>query len=116
MISIQQEHLEIGYETGLIETVLSNGWIVKQSFDWFVDADGVHVEYGPEAMEVVGAEEIEEYSAEELAALEACEWDAYDLMTEICGSKYYSEAVKEFKAGLDKYAYYGVSEKDFCSI
>ena len=116
MITIQNESLEIGYETGLIETVLSNGWIVKQSFDWFVDADGVHVEYDPDAMEVIGAEKIEKYSAEERAALEACEWDAYDLMTEVCGSKHYSEAIKEFNASLDKYAYYGVSEKDFCSI
>ena len=116
MISIQREHLEIDYETGLIETVLSNGWIVKQRFEWFVDYDGVQVEYDSDSMKVIGAEEIEEYSAEERAALEACEWDAYDLMTEICGSKYYSEAIKEFNASLDKYAYYGVSEKDFCSI
>jgi len=116
MISIQYERIEIGYETGQIKTILSNGWIVKQRFDWFVDADGVHVEYDPDAMDVIGAEKIEEYSAEERAALEACEWDAYDLMTEVCGSKYYSEAEKEFKESLNKYAYYGVSEKDFCSI
>ena len=116
MITIQNERLEIGYETGLIETVLSNGWIVKQSFDWFVDADGVHVEYDPDAMEVIGAEKIEKYSAEERAALQACEWDVYDLITEIYGSKYYREAEKEFKESLDTYAYYGVSEKDFCSI
>ena len=116
MISIQREHLEIDYETGLIETVLSNGWIVKQRFEWFVDYDGVQVEYDSDSMKVIGAEEIEEYSAEERAALEACEWDVYDLITEIYGSKYYREAEKEFKESLDTYAYYGVSEKDFCSI
>ena len=63
MITIQNERLEIGYETGLIETSLSNGWIVKQCFNWFIDYDGVQVEYDPDAMEVIGAEEIEEYSA-----------------------------------------------------
>ena len=64
-------------------------------------------------MDVIGAEKIEEYSAEERAALEACEWDAYDLKTEIFGSTYYREAEQEFKACLDTYAYYGVYEKDF---
>ena len=115
MIAIQTEQLTIGYETGLIETSLSNGWKVKQCFNWFIDADGIHVEYDLDAMEVIGAK-VEEYSAEERAALEACEWDVYDLITEIYGSKYYREAEKEFKESLDTYAYYGVSEKDFCSI
>lgn len=115
MIAIQKECLTIGYETGQMETILSNGWTVKQHFNWFVDADGVHVEYDPEAMEVIGAEQVEEYSAEEIAALGACEWEPCDLKTEICGNKYYEEAEKEFKASLDAYAYYGVSERDFCS-
>ena len=113
MVSIQREHLEIDYETGLIETVLSNGWIVKQRFDWYVDYDGLQVEYDPDAMEVIGAEDIEEYSAEELAALDKCEWDITDLKTKITGSTYYREAKQEFKASLNPYAYYGVSEKDF---
>jgi hypothetical protein len=116
MISIQREHLEIGHEIGLIDTILSNGWIVKQRFDWYVDYDGVQLEYDADAMEVIGAEKIEEYSAEELAALEACEKAAYDLKTEIMGSKYYRKAEKEFKESLDRYAYYGVSHKDFCSF
>ena len=115
MITIQTERLTIGYETGEIKTILSNGWTVKQRFDWYVDYDGLQVEYDPDAMEVIGAK-VEEYSAEERAALEACEWDVYDLITEIYGSKYYREAEKEFKESLDTYAYYGVSEKDFCSI
>ncbi len=113
MVSIQREHLEIDYETGLIETVLSNGWIVKQRFDWYVDYDGLQVEYDPDAMEVIGAEDIEEYSAEELAALDKCEWDITDLKTKITGSTYYREAKQEFKASLNPHAYYGVSEKDF---
>jgi len=113
MISIQREHLEIGYETGQIKTILSNGWIVKQRFEWFVDYDGVHVEYDPDAMEVIGAEDIEGYSAEELAALDECEWDITDLKIEISGSTYYREAATEYKASLKPYAYYGVSEKDF---
>lgn len=116
MITIQNESLEIGYEVGLIETSLSNGWIVKQCFNWFIDYDGLQVEYDPDAMEVIGAEDIEEYSDEELAALDKCEWHTYDLKTEIYSSKYYREAEKEFKESLDTYAYYGVSEKDFCSI
>ena len=113
MITIQNERLEIGYETGLIETSLSNGWTIKQHFDWYVDADGVHVEYDPDAMEVIGAEDIEEYSAEERAVLAECEWDITDLKTEITGSTYYREAKQEFKASLNPHAYYGVSEKDF---
>ena len=113
MIAIQNERLEIGYEVGLIETSLSNGWIVKQRFNWFIDADGASVEYDPDAMEVIGAEDIEEYSAEELAALAECEWDITDLKTEISCNTYYREAEKEFKESLDQYAYYGVSEKDF---
>ena len=113
MITIQNEHLTIGNETGLIETVLSNGWTVKQRFNWYVDYDGLQVEYDPDAMEVIGAEDIEEYSAEELAALDKCEWHTYDLKTEIYSSKYYRQAKKEFKESLDLYAYYGVSEKDF---
>ena len=116
MISIQREHLEIDYETGLIETVLSNGWIVKQRFDWYVDYDGLQVEYDPDAMEVIGAKDIEEYSAEELTALAECEWNISDLETEIVNTKEYREAEKEFNASLDKYAYCGVSEKDFCSL
>ena len=96
MIAIQNEQLTIGYETGLIETTLSNGWTIKQCFQWYVDYDGVQVEYDPDAMEVIGAEDIEEYSAEELAALDKCEWD-----------------ITEFKASLNPHAYYGVSEKDF---
>lgn len=116
MINIQREHLEIGYETGQIKTILSNGWIVKQRFDWFVDADGVQVEYDSDSMKVIGAEEIEEYSAEELAALAECEWDISDLETEIVNTEAYREAEKEFNASLDKHAYYGVSEKDFCSL
>lgn len=116
MISIQNERIEIGHEIGNIDTILSNGWIVKQRFDWYVDYDGVQLEYDADAMEVVGAEKIEEYSAEELAALEACEKAAYDLKTEIMGSKYYRKAEKEFKESLDRYAYYGVSHKDFCSF
>mgnify|MGYP000878893105 CR=1 FL=1 len=116
MITIQNESLEIGYEVGLIETSLSNGWIVKQCFNWFIDYDGVQVEYDPDAMKVIGAEDIEEYSAEERAALAECEWDTYDLKNEISSSKYYREAEKVFKESLDTYAYYGVSEKDFCSI
>ena len=115
MITIQNERLEIGYETGLIETSLSNGWAIKQHFDWYVDADGIHVEYDPDAMEVIGAEEVEEYSAEERAALAECEWDTYDLKNEISSSTYYREAEQEFKAHLDTYAYYGVSIRDFCS-
>ena len=115
MITIQNEQLIIGYETGLIETLLSNGWKVKQRFNWFIDADGIHVEYDPDAMEVIGAEEVEEYSAEERTALAECEWDTYDLKTEISNSKYYREAEKEYKARLDTYAYYGVSIRDFCS-
>ena len=116
MISIQNEQLTIGHETGHIDTILSNGWIVKQRFDWYVDYDGVQLEYDADAMEVIGAEKIEEYSAEELAALEACEKAAYDLKTEIMGSKYYRKAEKEFKESLDRYVYYGVSHKDFCSL
>ena len=113
MITIQNEQLTIGYETGLIETSLSNDWTIKQHFDWYVDADGVHVEYDPNAMEVIGAENIEEHSAKERAALAECEWDITDLKTEIYSSKYYRQAKKEFKESLDPYAYYGVSEKDF---
>lgn len=113
MSTIQNEHLTIGNETGLIETVLSNGWAVKQRFNWYIDYDGVQVEYAADAMKVIGAEDIEEYSDEELAALAECEWDITDLKTEISCSTYYREAEKEFKASLDTYAYYGVSEKDF---
>ena len=113
MITIQTEQLTIGYEAGLIETTLSNGWTIKQCFQWYVDYDGLQVEYDPDAMEVIGAEDIEEYSAEELAALDECEWHTYDLKTEIYSSKYYRQAKKEFKESLDLYAYYGVSEKDF---
>jgi len=113
MIAIQNEQLTIGYETGLIETTLSNGWTIKQCFQWYVDYDGVQVEYDPDAMEVIGAEDIEEYSAEELAALDKCEWDITDLKTEIFRSTYYREAKQEFKASLNPHAYYGVSEKDF---
>ena len=113
MITIQTEQLTIGYETGLIETSLSNGWTIKQHFDWYVDADGVHVEYDPDAREVIGAEDIEEYSAEERAALAECEWNITDLKTEIFSSTYYREAKQEFKASLNPHAYYGVSEKDF---
>ena len=113
MIAIQNEQLTIGYETGLIETTLSNGWTIKQCFQWYVDYDGVQVEYDPDAMEVIGAEDIEEYSAEELAALDKCEWDITDLKTEIFRSTYYREAKQEFKASLNPHAYYGVSEEDF---
>ena len=113
MIAIQNEQLTIGNETGEIKTSLSNGWTVKQRFDWYVDYDGLQVEYDPDAMEVIGAEDIEEYSAEELAALDKCGWHTYDLKTEIYSSKYYRQAKKEFKESLDPYAYYGVSEKDF---
>lgn len=113
MIAIQNERLTIGYEVGLIETSLSNGWTIKQHFDWYVDADGVHVEYDPDAMEVIGAEDIEEFSAEERAALAECEWNITDLKTEIFSSTYYREAKQEFKESLNPHAYYGVSEKDF---
>lgn len=113
MISIQREHLEIGHEIGLIDTILSNGWIVKQRFDWYVDYDGVQLEYDADAMEVIGAEDIEEYSAEERAALAECEWNITDLKTEIYSSKYYRQAKKEFKESSDPYVFYGVSEKDF---
>ena len=113
MITIQTEQLTIGYETGLIETSLSNGWTIKQCFQWYVDYDGVQVEYDPDAMEVIGSEQVEEYSAEERAALDECEWDITDLKTEITGSTYYREAKQEFKASLNPHAYYGVSEKDF---
>lgn len=94
MIAIQNEQLTIGNETGEIKTSLSNGWTVKQRFDWYVDYDGLQVEYDPDAMEVIGAEDIEEYSAEELAALDKCEWHTYDLKTEIYSSKYYRQAKK----------------------
>ena len=113
MITIQTEQLTIGNETGEIKTSLSNGWTVKQRFDWYVDYDGLQVEYDPNAMEVIGAEDIEEYSDEELAALDKCEWHTYDLKTEIYSSKYYRQAKKEFKESLDPYVFYGVSEKDF---
>ena len=113
MITIQTEQPTIGYEAGSIETSLSNGWIVKQCFDWYVDYEGVNVEYDPDAREVIGAEEIEEYSAEERAALAECEWNITDLKTEIFSSTYYREAKQEFKASLNPHAYYGVSEKDF---
>nr|DAJ77130.1 MAG TPA: hypothetical protein [Bacteriophage sp.] len=113
MITIQTEQLTIGYEAGLIETTLSNGWTIKQCFQWYVDYDGVQVEYDPDAMEVIGAEDIEEYSDEELAALDKCEWHTYDLKTEIYSSKYYRQAKKEFKESSDPYVFYGVSEKDF---
>lgn len=113
MIAIQNEQLIIGYETGLIETVLSNGWTVKQRFDWYVDYDGLQVEYAADEMEVIGPEEIEEYSAEELSALDACAWDISDLKNEITGSTSYQEAETEYKASLNPYAYYGVSERDF---
>lgn len=79
MIAIQNEQLTIGYEAGLIETTLSNGWTIKQCFQWYVDYDGVQVEYDPDAMEVIGAEDIEEYSAEQRAVLAECEWDITDL-------------------------------------
>ena len=115
MITIQTEQLTIGYEAGLIETSLSNGWTIKQCFQWYVDYDGLQVEYDPDAMEVIGAEDIEEYSAEERAALDECEWDITDLKTEISGSTYYREAATEYKASLKPHAYYGVSEKDFFS-
>jgi hypothetical protein len=113
MITIQNERLEIGYETGLIKTVLSNGWTVKQRCDWYVDCDGLQLEYAADEMEVIGAEEIEEYSDEELAILKACEWDISDLEAEILSSREYEEAETEYKASLDKYSYYGVSERDF---
>ena len=113
MITIQTEQLTIGYEAGLIETTLSNGWTIKQCFQWYVDYDGVQVEYDPGAMEVIGSEQVEEYSAEERAALDECEWDIADLKTEIYSSTYYREATTEYKASLKPYAYYGVSEKDF---
>ena len=113
MISIQREHLEIGHEIGLIDTILSNGWIVKQRFDWYVDYNGVQLEYDADAMEIIGAEGIEEYSDEEREALDECKWDRYDLKTEIMGTKYYQKAETEYKASLNPYAYYGVPERDF---
>ena len=113
MSTIQNEQLTIGNETGLVETVLSNGWTVKQRFNWYIDYDGLQVEYDPDAMKVIGAEDIEEYSDEERAVLAECEWDITDLKTEIYSSKYYRQAKKEFKESLDPYAYYGVSKKDF---
>jgi len=116
MITIQTERLTIGYETGSIETVLSNSWIVKQRFDWYVDYDGLHVEYDADEMEVIGAEQVEEYSAEELAALKACEWGVSDLEDAIFNSPEYREAETDYKESLDTYAYYGVSEKYFCAI
>ena len=94
MSTIQNEQLTIGNETGLIETVLSNGWTVKQRFNWYIDYDGLQVEYDPDAMKVIGAEDIEEYSDEERAALAECEWDITDLKTEIYSSKYYRQAKK----------------------
>lgn len=113
MITIKNERLEIGYETGLIETVLSNGWIVKQRFNWYVDYDGLQLEYAADEMEVIGSEGIEEYSAEELRVLDACAWDISDLKNEITSSTSYQEVVTEYKASLNPYAYYGVSERDF---
>ncbi|MGP1444555.1 MAG: hypothetical protein ACTTI6_07380 [Treponema sp.] len=113
MIAIQNEQLIIGYETGLIETNLSNGWIVKQRFDWYVDYDGLQIDYTPDAMEVSGDEQREEYSDEELSILKTCEWDISDLEAEILSSREYEEAETEYKASLDTYSYYGVSERDF---
>ncbi|MGP1577611.1 MAG: hypothetical protein ACTTH7_09080 [Treponema sp.] len=113
MITIQKEILTIDYETGLIEIRLSNGWIIKQRFDWYVDYDGLQVEYNTDAMEIIRADHIEECTNEELEALDACIWDISDLQTEILTSAEYTEAVKDYKASLDKYAYYGVSERDF---
>ena len=116
MITIQNECLTINYEIGLIETVLSNGWTGKQRFDWYVDYDGLHVEYDADEMEVIGAEQVEEYSAEELAALKACEWGVSDLEDAIFNSPEYREAETDYKESLDTYAYCGVSEKYFCAI
>lgn len=113
MIIIQKATLTIEYETGLIETTLSNDWTIKQRFNWFVDYDGLHVEYAADEMEVIGDEQVEEYSTEELAVLKACEWDVSDLEAEILNSREYLEAETEYKASLNKYAYYGVAEKDF---
>ena len=113
MITIQNEHLTIGNETGLIETVLSNGWTVKQRFGWYIDYDGLQVEYVADEMEVIGSEGIEEYSAEELRMLDACAWDISDLEDAIFNSPEYREAETDYKASLDKYDYYGVSERDF---
>lgn len=113
MVSIQDERLTIDHETGLIKTILSNGWTVRQCFDWYVDYDGVHVAYNPDLLEVIGAEQVDEYNAEERAALAECEWDVSELEAEILKSEEFHEAEKEFKARLDKYSYYGVSEKDF---
>ena len=113
MISIQREQLTIDHDTGLIETILSNGWIVTQRFDWYVDYDSLTVDYTADAMKVIGAEQVDEYSAEELAALEACKWSISDLEDKILTSTEYREAAADYKASLNKYSYYGVSEKDF---
>ena len=113
MITIQNERLTIGYETGVIETNLSNGWTVKQSFEWYVDSDGLHVVYSSDEMEVIGAENIDEYSDEELAVLDECAWETYDIEREIAGTTEYEEAVENFRDSLDMHSYYGVSEKDF---
>ena len=112
MLTIQNEQLIIGYETGLIETNLSNGWIVKQRFNWFIDYDGVQVEYDPDAMEVIGSEQVEKYSAEERAVLAECKWDITDLKTEITGSTYYREAEKEYKK-IQEENYHLRMENDF---
>lgn len=113
MITIQNERLAIGHETGLIETRLSNGWTVKQSFEWYVDSDGLHVVYSGDEREVIGAEEIEEYSDEELAVLDECVWETCEIESEIIGTEVYQESVENFRDSLDIHAYYGVSEKDF---
>ncbi|MEL3905524.1 MAG: hypothetical protein P1P65_00640 [Treponema sp.] len=113
MLFKEWEKISIEDEYGMIETRLSNGWTVKQRFDWYVDSDGLHVVYSGDEMEVIGAEGIDEYSDEELAVLAECAWDTYEIEREIEGTEAYEEAVENFRDSLDPYAYHGVSEKDF---
>lgn len=114
MIRIQNQHIAVCREEGTIETSLSNGWTVKQQFNWEVDRDGLHVFYTADQMDVIGAEAVDEYSDEQAAVLDRCMLDEYALEQAIRESSVYKDEVEDFYARLDKYAYYGVSERDFC--
>ena len=113
MLFKEWEKISIEDAYGVIETRLSNGWTVKQRFDWYVDSDGLHVVYRSDEMEVIGAEDIDEYSDEELAVLDECAWEISDIEGEITGTEEYKAAVENFRDSLDPYRYYGVREKDF---
>lgn len=90
MLEVEYVDIDIDLDDGRIMTRLTNGWLLVQRFDWWLERDSEVVvrDKGADLYDC----DVEEFSDEENEFLDQCEFDESMIAEHILKSNVYEEA------------------------